>query len=138
MSKLGRVQPAEWASNISEKSTTPSKLSFGEKTTKNQSGPGVRVGVPFKAHLVSKGSSLTRATNQKNAVVDRSNVKNRILDAIYFVCPDCTIVQCSAIISGLLLVAILTLLLLYFGNYWDTIPKEDKPASLPNHQKNLL
>lgn len=44
---------------------------------------------------------------------------DRLLDAIYFVCPDCSFIQCSAIFLGLLLASFLVVALLYFGNYWQ-------------------
>ena len=47
------------------------------------------------------------------------NFRDRLLDAIFFVCPDCSCVQCSAIFGGLLAAALLTAAFLYLGNYWS-------------------
>lgn len=49
---------------------------------------------------------------------------DRLLDALYFVCPDCSWIQCSGIFAGLLLVAILVVIFLYAGNYWSDIRTE--------------
>lgn len=45
--------------------------------------------------------------------------KDKLLDATYFICPDCSCIQCSAIIAGLIAAAILTTIFLYLGGYWD-------------------
>lgn len=51
---------------------------------------------------------------------------DRLLDGLYFLCPDCSLVQCSAIMLGLLMASILTVIFLYIGNYWSSL--EPRPA----------
>lgn len=46
-----------------------------------------------------------------------------LLDAIYFLCPDCSCCQCSTIAAGLLMAALLTLLFLHLGGYWSLSSK---------------
>lgn len=43
-----------------------------------------------------------------------------LLDAVYYICPDCSLVQCSTILAGLLLTLLLTLLFLHLGGYWQS------------------
>lgn len=50
----------------------------------------------------------------------QESCKDWLLDAIYFICPDCSCVQCSAIFLGLTTISCLIILFLYLGNYWET------------------
>ena len=139
MSKLGRVRPAELVASsskadIDSRSTakksvksslawSASKLSSQKSFLPSSKLPQVQTigkNVPISAQKIAQ---TTKNTNAK-----KTNVKNRILDAIYFICPDCSCVQCSAIISGLLVVVILILVFLYVGGYWDS----KKEQQLPN------
>ena len=59
--------------------------------------------------------------------------KSWCLDAIYFLCPDCSCVQCGTIAGGLLMASLLTVLFLYVGGYWkrkgSAIEMDDRIAS---------
>lgn len=148
MSKLARVQPADILSSsrssvginsssiglISSSRLQPaaaagqqsqiiSKLSGQKKSIVSSK---LLKGQPLSTKKLAPSSVTGQKVIAKNiATSGDSKVKDRLLDAIYFICPDCSCVQCSAIIAGLLTVAMLTLLFLYLGHYWDPT-KEDE------------
>lgn len=80
---------------------------------------------------IPSGSSSSRPKKPKQVLPQaqkfpyRNNKTStqRLLDAIYFICPDCSILQCSTIILGLVVCIGLTLLFMYLGGYWETIRK---------------
>lgn len=61
--------------------------------------------------------------------------KDRLLDAIYFLCPDCSYVQCCTILLGFVLAAALTVFLLYAGGYWIRV-EEPKPKDVISGTKS--
>jgi hypothetical protein len=50
---------------------------------------------------------------------DEAPFFERLQEAVYVLCPDCSKVQCLAIIIGLVATALLTLLFLWLGGYWS-------------------
>lgn len=90
MTKSSRVTPSDG-----------NKLSPGYKSTRT----------------TPSNTQRTAKTHNKPAGLRR--LKDTFFDAIYFISPECSCVQCSAIISGLITAIILILIFLYFGGYWD-------------------
>lgn len=50
---------------------------------------------------------------------DEASFWERLQEAVFVLCPDCTKVQCYTILAGLLLAVILTSLFLLWGGYWS-------------------
>lgn len=143
MSKLGRIHPTETLTNSSAVSSLPTattlQTSKSIPTNKLSSHKGL-IGLNKVEPLENRCTDLditnvsdkSQAKNQpaKQSAVSSQQQKlhahrnpptktERLLDAVYFVCPDCSVTQCSTIILGLLLSACLTVLFLYLGGFWD-------------------
>lgn len=71
-----------------------------------------------------KGKSSSRVTKVPTIkIAPPKAFKDRLLDAIYFLCPDCSYIQCFTILLGLLVAAALTTILLHAGGYWTGSPQ---------------
>lgn len=66
----------------------------------------------------------------------KTNCLDRFLDAIYFICPECSIIQCSAIAIGLLTSALLTILFLHLGGYWNDRTITDTSTTIVSSTRN--
>lgn len=60
--------------------------------------------------------------SRKTTYFERTTFVSRLLDGIYFICPECSLIQCSSIALGLLASALLTCLFLYVAGYWQKSP----------------
>lgn len=69
--------------------------------------------------IATEGAQKTSRTFDKAKNYRRISLRDRFLDAIYFIAPDCSCVQCLAILLGLTTVVILTFILLYSGGFWN-------------------
>jgi len=112
MSKLAKVQPAEL--KIGVRPGTSVDLDGNDpklKPNKSLSAPsrGVQIAT------VSKGPGNNAL---KGSAYLSNSLKDRLIDVICFICPDCSCVQYSAIFIGLLIAALLTLFFLYLGGYF--------------------
>jgi len=72
---------------------------------------------PEPVHVRSKHPNIPAPGR---AITDSRRVSylSCLPDAIFFICPDCSLIQCSAILVGLILTIILVIAFLYAGNYW--------------------
>lgn len=139
MSKLSRIHPTEsptFSPAVSGSSTATSQNNKSASTNKLQGHKGLID--TNKVEPINSNSTIVNISNSaqrnqislKDQAVKQQRTKlsdrkpptktERLLDAIYFVCPDCSVTQCSTIILGLLLSACLTILFLYLGGFWDT------------------
>lgn len=67
-----------------------------------------------------RGKSSSKVTKVPTIrIAPQKAFKDRLLDAIYFLCPDCSYIQCFTIFLGLLAAAALTVILLFAGGYWS-------------------
>lgn len=98
--------------------------SFKSDLNKNQTNKS-----PFPIRNNSKVQPINTSqgvTRKKSSTVPTIRIaprktvrfKDRLLDAIYFICPDCSYVQCCTILLGILMGAAFTAILLYAGGYW--------------------
>lgn len=110
--------PPSSSSFASSTRPTPSKLASQVNGPKLSSSSGPARKLPLKVATPVKQQP---APSKPRPPV---SFKDRLLDAIYFLCPDCSLVQCSAILLGLMLTALLTVLFLYLGNFWSAFAND--------------
>lgn len=133
MSRLARVQPADTVKSqndrlsLDDKSLPIYNLAPSRKanTRSSLSGSSSRVSVKLPSDAQAKSYGNGSPTTSGKQVVKAQKIlstskrfRDSFLDAIYLVCPECSLVQCSAIALGLLMAIILTLVLLFYGSYW--------------------
>lgn len=55
---------------------------------------------------------------------------NYLSDIIYFICPEWSIIQCTAIALGLIASALLTIFFLFLGGFWDSKKVNTMPMTI--------
>lgn len=134
MSKLNKVQPSDLVvtggplaggsrSRIPHDRSTVKKS--GRKSNQ-QSTLSNKVDLPGKPVQLIVPTAKVVKTSKRTVYPDGyvkkdAGFKDKLIDAVFFVCPDCSYVQCSAIIIGLSVTVLLVLLFLYLGNYWSSL-----------------
>lgn len=136
MPKSSRVQPIGSALNpTSSIDTTQRKTSdsitskLGSKRSFPSSILSANTYQPPAKKLVDSAPQQKVIRTAKGLVGRQTSVQDRFINGLYFLCPDCSWIQCSAIICGLISAAILTLILLYIGGFWYNAHDADKQPS---------
>lgn len=125
MSKFGKVRPAELAlARTIDPPRTPLDCQLSSRTSNESqrsfTPPRSSKERPAVLDMLSGPRHHRTTQHPKNDLQLRQKFGNGFLDAIYFVCPDFSYYQCSAIIGGLLTAVMLTLFFLYLGGYWQS------------------
>lgn len=131
MSRLGRIRPIDSTTPTSQ--TPGSTIRIGSKLSGKEAIAVSKQSI--KKHLKANNSTVlsipsssnTSRTQSKQQIPQAQKLPfrndktgtERLLDAIYFICPECSVLQCSTIILGLMVSICLTLLFLYLAGYWD-------------------
>lgn len=122
MGSSSKIYPSDRATPNSFVGLTNNQIIIDNQIAKN---------LPSKQRLPS--SSIVNETIRNAPNTDKTRPQKTftswLLDAIYFICPDCSCVQCSSIAGGFLLMILLTLLFLHLAGYFS------RPSSQINNRR---